>query len=171
MAEPNFYDEISEGYDELHMGEQLQKMVEIIASLGPDVPKKGETLLDVGCGSGISTSVWTCACTGIDPSAKLIEIAKKKCPKAKFQVGNAEELPFPDNSFDVILCVTAIHNFKDLRKAIGEFKRVGKRLFVITVLRKSGNLDEIEKLIIINFKIKRIVAEEKDLIFICGPRN
>jgi ubiquinone/menaquinone biosynthesis C-methylase UbiE len=170
MDSSEFYNGISEGYDELYIEEQFKKLTEILAALGADAPKKTEKLLDVGCGTGISTSVWPCDCTGIDPSDKLIELAKKKYPKKRFYVGRAEELPFPDKSFDVVISITAVHNFHDVRKAFSEFKRVGKRLFVITVLRKSNSVEDIQKWIIINFRVKRIVMEEKDIIFVCGPR-
>ncbi|MBW2963835.1 methyltransferase domain-containing protein [Candidatus Woesearchaeota archaeon] len=166
-----YYDSIAEGYDELHMAEQLQKMTAIIAELGTDIPKKGEKLLDVGCGSGISTSVWNCDCTGIDPSEKLIEIAKKNYPKKKFLVASAEEIPFPDDYFDVVISITAVHNFTDFRKGLLEMKRVGKGRFVISILRKSAKAEEITKMIMINFKVKRIVMEDKDLIFLCGSKR
>lgn len=166
-----FYDAIAEGYDELHMAEQLRKMSDILAALGSDIPKKAEKLLDVGCGSGISTSVWSCDCTGIDPSEKLVDVAKKNYPKKKFLVGKAEELPFPDDSFDMVICVTAIHNFADVRKGISEMKRVGKKKFVITILRKSGQAEDIEKLVILNFKVKKIVMEEKDIIMVCEKHS
>ncbi|MBN1544510.1 methyltransferase domain-containing protein [Candidatus Woesearchaeota archaeon] len=172
--EDKFYDEIAQGYDSLHMAEQLQKMTMIIADMGADIPKKNEKLLDVGCGTGISTSVWNCDCTGIDPSKELIDIAKKKHskdPKKQFIVGHAEELPFPDKSFDVVICITAVHNFKDIKKGIMEMKRVCRDRLVISVMKKAQKLDEIEKLIIINFKIKKIIMEEKDLIFLCGMRQ
>jgi demethylmenaquinone methyltransferase/2-methoxy-6-polyprenyl-1,4-benzoquinol methylase len=170
MAE-EYYDKIAPGYDELYMAEQLQKMTSVIAAFGPDVPKRKETLLDVGCGTGISMSVWNCECTGIDPSSELIEIAKKKYPNKNFVVGVAEKLPFPDKSFDIVTCVTAVHNFADVRKAFEEMKRVCKDRLVITLLRKSKKIEDIEKWVIINFKIKRIVMEEKDLIFVCGLRT
>lgn len=166
-----FYDDMAEGYDELHFAEQLQKMTAIIADIGQDIPKKNEKLLDVGCGTGISTSVWNCECTGIDPSEELIKIAQKKFPRKKFVVGRAEELPFPDKSFDVVISITSIHNFSDIKKGINEMKRVCKGRAVFSVLRKSQKAEEIEKLIIINFRIKRIIMEEKDLIFICGLRE
>lgn len=170
MDVSNFYDEISEGYDELHMEEQIKKLNVIMAAMGKDSPKKSDKLLDVGCGSGISTSVWDCDCTGIDPSDKLIAIAKKNFPNRRLYVGRAEELPFPDDSFDVVICVTAIHNFHDVRKGIDEMKRTGKDRFVITVLRKSAKLEEIEKLVMINFRINKILMEDKDIIFICQKR-
>jgi ubiquinone/menaquinone biosynthesis C-methylase UbiE len=171
MEKKDFYGGIASGYDELYMAEQLQKMTSIIAELGADVPKKKEKLLDVGCGTGISTSVWKCECTGIDPSSELIEIAKKKYPGKTFLVGKAEKLPFPDKSFDVVICITAIHNFDDVRQGLIEMKRVCKDRVVITVLRKSKKVEDIQKYIIINFRVKRIVMEEKDLIFVCGLRS
>ena len=166
-----FYDKIAPGYDELYMAEQLQKMTAVIAAMGPDVPKRNEKLLDVGCGTGISMSVWNCECTGIDPSSELIDIAKKKYPKKNFVVGVAEKLPFPDKSFDIVTSITAVHNFTDIRQAFSEIKRVCKDRVVITALRKSKKIEEIEKLVIINFRIKRIVLEEKDIIFVCGLRS
>ncbi|MBW2967170.1 class I SAM-dependent methyltransferase [Candidatus Woesearchaeota archaeon] len=171
MDSGHFYDEISEGYDELHLAEQLRKMTAILAALGGDVPKRSEKLLDVGCGSGISTSVWNCDCTGIDPSDKLIQLAKKKYPDKRWYVGRAEELPFPDDSFDVVVCVTAAHNFHDIRRGIEEIKRVGKDRFVITVLRKSAKAEEIGKLAMLNFNVQKVVMEDKDLIFVCKTRK
>ena len=172
--EATYYDEIADGYDELHMVEQLQKMTEIIAAMGPDIPKKKDKLLDVGCGSGISTSVWVCDCTGIDPSEKLIAVAQKKYANQqnkRFMVGNAEEMPFADKAFDVVISITAIHNFSDVKKGIIEMKRVGKDRFVFSVLRKAVQIEDIQKYIMISFKVKRIIMEEKDLIFICCRRD
>jgi ubiquinone/menaquinone biosynthesis C-methylase UbiE len=171
VDDSSFYDKIASGYDELYMAEQFSKISEIMQALGADIPKKTDKLLDVGCGTGISTSVWKSECVGIDPSKELIRIAQKNYPKRKFMVGRAESLPFPDQSFDVVISVTSIHNFEDIKKGIDEMKRVGKRLFIITALRKSAKIAEIEKLVILNFKINKIVVEEKDIIFICGPRQ
>lgn len=170
----SFYDGIAGGYDELYMTEQLKKMTGIITALGADVPKKNELLLDVGCGTGVSTSVWNCRCIGVDPSKELIKKAKQKLSKSSknaFLVGEGEHIPFRDKSFDIVTCVTAIHNFNDVKQGILELKRVCKNRAVITVLRKSSKIDDIEKWIIINFRIKKIVLEEKDIIFVCGLRD
>lgn len=171
IEKDSFYDKIASGYDELYMAEQFSKISEVMQALGADIPKKTDKLLDVGCGTGISTSVWKSECVGIDPSRELIRIAQRNYPKRKFMVGRAESLPFPDQSFDVVISVTSIHNFEDVKKSIEEMKRVGKRLFVITALRKSAKITEIEKLMILNFKVQKIVVEEKDIIFICAPRQ
>ena len=166
-----FYNTIAKGYDQLHKDEQEAKIAKIIDVVDSDfLPKKGEKLLDVGCGTGVSTAPWECECVGIDPAEELVRIAEYKFrndDSKGFVCAKAEEIPFPDNSFDFVLSVTAFQNFDDIRKAIKEIKRVGKNKFVFTVLKKSSKIDEIEKLIIINFRIKKIIMEAKDVIFVC----
>ncbi|MBT5022562.1 class I SAM-dependent methyltransferase [Candidatus Woesearchaeota archaeon] len=164
-----YYDEIAQGYEELHYDEQIHKLKLISESL--DISHIN-TILDVGCGSGISTRYWEgllgaeCRRVGIDPSEKLIDIAKEKDSNAKYFVGCAEELPFNDSSFELVLSVTAIHNFSNFSKGLDEIKRVGTEKFVLTVLRKSANIEEIKELILAKFKIKKIIMEDKDIIFL-----
>src|SRR4029077_5220623 len=60
-------------------------------------------LLDLGCGSGRDAKIFTemgVDVTGIDFCSRLIEIATKKAPIAKFQLMDIEALSFPDCSFD-----------------------------------------------------------------------
>lgn len=167
-----YYDQIAEGYDALHKDEQIQKLAKIISSIDPKfLPKKSDSLLDVGCGSGISTAPWECRCVGFDPSIELIKIARNNYPKKHFFVAMAENIPFPGDSFDFVICITAIHNFSDIKRGINEMKRVGKKGFIFTVLKKSKNIDNIQKLIIINFRIIKIIMEDKDIIFICEHRS
>ncbi len=163
-----YYDSIASGYDELHKDEQIQKLAFAISKLDPSfLPKKSDKLLDVGCGSGISTAPWDCFCVGIDPSIELVRIAKKNYPADHFFVAAAENLPFPSDSFDFVISLTAIHNFSDIKKGLLEIRRVGKKHFILTALRKSKHVDVIQKLIIINFKVLKIIMEDKDIIFIC----
>ena len=65
----------------------------------------GEKILDLGCGSGRFYKVLKekeISYFGIDFSEKLIEIAKQKYPKGRFQVADILNLPFPNNYFDKI---------------------------------------------------------------------
>ena len=85
-------------------------------------------VLDVGAGSGrllaaLATRGWTVS--GVDPSAPLIEEARKRLPEAaeRLLVAPAEELPFPDGSFDLAI-VIAVLEYTDLDKAVGELVRV-----------------------------------------------
>ncbi len=169
-----FYDAVGEGYDELHREEQENKLRIINRFPAEFLPKKDDTLLDVGCGSGISTGPWECTCIGVDPSIELIKIAKKKSTNQKaptgkdhFFVASAENLPFKEDTFDFVISLTAIHNFEDIKQGILEIKRVGRRNFILTVLKKSRHVDKITKLIMINFRVKKIVMEDKDIIYAC----
>jgi ubiquinone/menaquinone biosynthesis C-methylase UbiE len=159
----NYYDSISEGYEELHREEQEKKMRIILSEIkvNPD-----ETLLDVGCGTGITTVPWNCIRTGIDPAKKLLEKAHEK-QKVRYVLAAAENIPFPDNNFDVVTSVTAIQNFSDIRKGLSEIKRVGRKRYVLTYLKKSRKAGMIEGLIAEMFKVKKRIEEEKDIIFIC----
>ncbi|MFH1071796.1 MAG: class I SAM-dependent methyltransferase [Nanoarchaeota archaeon] len=158
-----YYDDIADGYEELHLGEQMKKMGKLLDAVKV---KEDETLLDVGCGTGISTRCWRCRRTGIDPSEKLIAVAKEKDGAGDYIVGTAEKLPFKDGSFDVVISVTALHNMDNVQQALKEMKRVGKGRFAFSVLQKSGKFNCIMETILLNFAVKRIIKEEKDVIFI-----
>ena len=66
----NYYNKISEGYEELHKQEQLEKIQLIKKYISIN---QNEMLLDVGCGTGITTKFWNCKAYGIDPAIKLLK--------------------------------------------------------------------------------------------------
>ena len=152
----NYYDSISKGYTKLHMEEQQKKLSIIKKNLKI---KKNFLLLDVGCGTGISSD-FACKVICIDPSLGLV----RQSVKTKVN-GEAEHLPFKDGIFDAVISVTAIHNFQDIGLGLHEMKRVGKNLFVFSVLKKSANFERIKSLILKNFSVKKTIEEEKDLLF------
>lgn len=95
--------------------------------------KPGDKILDVGCGKGfqlyeISLLVPGVEIYGIDISSYAIENAKEEI-KDRLQVGNANQLPFPDDYFDLVFSITTLHNLHnyDLDKALREMERVGKK--------------------------------------------
>lgn len=151
----DYYSSISKGYDELY-GEEQRKKIEIIIK---ELKIKNEKVLDVGCGTA-SYSYLFKDYTGIDKSKGLIA-------KAKDNViyGEAERLPFEDKSFDIVICITAIHNFDNPEKAISEMKRVSDDKIAITLLKKAKHFDKIKELIERNLDAYNI-DEDKDLIFI-----
>ena len=159
-----YYNEIAEGYNELHGEEQLKKLKLIKEKLGEQGIEitSDIKLLDVGCGTGISTDFWDCDATGIDPSEELLNQNKGK--KLKLIQAAAEDMPFEDNSFDIVVSITAIQNFDDIEKGLKEIKRVGRGYFVLSFLKKSDKADMIKGLIENLFEIKEAVEEEKDLI-------
>jgi len=157
-----YYDAISKSYDELHREEQLKKIVIIRDSM--KIGKEAK-LLDVGCGTGISSG-FGCSVVGIDPSIELLKLNKNN----KKIAGTAEALPFRDGVFDYVISVTAVHNFKNIKKSIKEMKRVGRRNFVFSVLKKSRRFNFIKNVIGKNFTINKTIEEEKDVIFFCRAK-
>jgi len=160
----SYYDEISEGYEELHKEEQLKKVRLILTKLKIS---PNDTLLDVGCGTGLYLDMFKCKVTGVDPAPKLI---RKYKGKHKILLARAEELPFPDNSFDVVTSITAIQNFEDIESGLCEISRVGKDEFVLSALKRSSKIKEIERLIRRIFKVDEVINEDKDLIFFCNKK-
>lgn len=160
----DYYDNIAHGYDELYEKEQLEKLDMIKDNL--DL-KKTDNLLDIGCGTGISTRIWKCKKTGIDPSEELLKIARKKDPQTRYIKARAENIPFKDKEFDIVLSLTAIQNFDDIEKSLKEIKRVGKKRFILTFLKKSDKRKLIEKSIKNMFETDEILEENKDIIYFC----
>ncbi len=159
----SYYNTISPTYEELHRSEQEKKLALIKQHI---VVKHHDLLLDVGCGTGI-TSQFDCRVVGVDPAIRLLE----RCPLPLRVQGEAEHLPFKNNVFDIVVSVTAIQNFHDIEQGFREIKRVGKRLFVLTFLKKSAKKERIINLIKKYFAVLKEIEEEKDLIFFCHGKD
>ena len=117
-------------------------------TLGFTEVKPGESVLDVGCGTGVLTRLAALAvgqtgyAVGIDPAAKMIGVAKKNALKevsrAEFRLAVIENLPFEDNRFDCVLSSAMLHHLPpDLKvKGLSEVHRVlkpGGRLVLVDV--------------------------------------
>ena len=156
----DYYNSIAQGYEELYGEEQLNKLRIIKRNI---IISRNTTILDVGCGTGISSS-FGCFVAGIDPSDKLL----RRNNNPLRVIGIAESLPFKDGSFDYVISVTSMHNFNDMHRSISEIKRVGRKNFIFSILRKSADFEAIARIIGDNFKVNEIIEEDKDLIFFCG---
>lgn len=165
-----YYDSISAGYDELHSEEQNKKLDFISDHLPKGFkPRPDDSLLDVGCGSGISTAFWKCKATGIDPSKNLIALAKKKYPDCSFIVAPAEHLPFKDKEFEFITSLTSIQNFDDIETSLREMRRISKpgARFILTFLKRGEKTKSIDQRIKRLFTLNGRFEEEKDIIIFC----
>ena|SRR3989338_2609221 len=163
----DFYKLISKGYDELYGEEQKMKHDIIKANLNI---KNDDLLLDVGCGTG---HCFNCKVIGIDPTTELLQQNQKNdnkndCGITDKILAKAENMPFKDNIFDKVVSVTSMHNFDDIGRGIREMKRVGKKDFAFSILKKTKHFDFIEGKIKDNFNIIKIIDGKKDWIFICS---
>ena len=87
--------------------------------------------LDVGCGNGAFTAALIARCApaeviGIDPSAGQLSFARTRpgAKSAQFRIGDAQALPFGDDSFDVAVMALVITFLSDPGKAVSEMARV-----------------------------------------------
>lgn len=94
---------------------------------------KGKDVLEVGCGRGggisyIQRYLTPKSVTGLDLNRKAIEFCKRNYANQSinFVQGNAEELPFEDNSFDVVINVESSHRYNQMEKFLNEVYRVLK---------------------------------------------
>jgi 2-polyprenyl-3-methyl-5-hydroxy-6-metoxy-1,4-benzoquinol methylase len=99
----------------------------------------GDKLLDVGCAKGfmmydLMRLIPGLEAYGVDVSQYAIENAKEEV-RERCQVASAIELPFDDDSMDVVISITTVHNLEgdDLIKALQEIERVSRRGSFITV--------------------------------------
>ncbi len=99
-------------------------------------PANSERVLDVGCGTGVVARVVAArlgtgaSITALDPSPNMLAVARAAAVREGVAIdwreGSAERLPFPDRSFDLVLCQFALMFFADKAAALGEMRRVVK---------------------------------------------
>lgn len=98
------------------------------ASLRP-----GERVLDAACGTGVVTKLAAervvpgGTVAGLDPNPAMLAVARATTPPGvpiAWHEGRAENLPFPDESFDAVLCGMGLQFFSDKEAGLREFNRV-----------------------------------------------
>jgi ubiquinone/menaquinone biosynthesis C-methylase UbiE len=85
-------------------------------------------VLDVGCGSGVFTEAFALRnleVTGIDKNPRMVKTASDMVLNARFQEGTAEQLPFADNSFDLVFLGHVLHESDDPLLVLQEAHRTG----------------------------------------------
>ncbi|MCM8786155.1 MAG: class I SAM-dependent methyltransferase [Candidatus Omnitrophica bacterium] len=141
----NIFDQVANFYEKIFpehiFNYYLKKRVNFIKKIYSNRDCK---ILDVGCGTGALISllnkegynVW-----GIDNSENMVKIANKRIP-GKIIKGDMLNLPFPSESFDLVISVVSLHHLGNLNKvktAIKEMARVTKKSGIILIWEHNPN--------------------------------
>ncbi|KGL59430.1 demethylmenaquinone methyltransferase / 2-methoxy-6-polyprenyl-1,4-benzoquinol methylase [Polaribacter sp. Hel1_33_78] len=143
------FDNISENYDDLNrvisLGIDVKWRKKVVEIVGKNNPKQ---ILDIATGTGdlvlMMASLNPDKIVGLDISSGMLEVGKQKIAKAKLSdkiemiVGDSEEMPFSDNTFDAITVSFGVRNFAHLNKGIQEIARVLKPTGVLVILETSN---------------------------------
>jgi ubiquinone/menaquinone biosynthesis C-methylase UbiE len=97
-----------------------------------------EKILDAGCGEGFVVSYLLqgndrLAITGIDCSPQAIEMARQMVPGVLFNVGDLREMPYSDDSFDLVMCLEVLEHLPDPHKGLRELRRVTSAHCLVSV--------------------------------------
>ena len=108
-------------------------------------PRRGESLLDVGCGTGFFTRTLAASVTGrvvgVDTNPELVEYARRRhAGKVSYEVADARALPFASGSFDLVVSIAALCFIPGEVAAVREIVRVAGRRFAIGLLNRHSIL-------------------------------
>ncbi|UCC86522.1 MAG: class I SAM-dependent methyltransferase [Anaerolineales bacterium] len=87
----------------------------------------GTRVLDAGCGGGGASLLAAkrgAVVSGLDAAAPLIEVAMHRVPEGDFRVGDIQDLPFDDRSFDAVILANSLQYSEDRIATLREMKRV-----------------------------------------------
>ncbi len=129
---PTFFDFAADVGLTKHLG-GLKATEEIIGSCHIG---KGQYVLDVGCGVGVTPCFiarrYDCKVVGVDRVKGMVERCKERAKRERltdrveFRVADAQDLPFEDNLFDVVITESVTAFPEDKKKAVSEYVRVTK---------------------------------------------
>jgi SAM-dependent methyltransferase len=100
------------------------------------VPLDGRSLLDVGCGDGTYTADLArrgsaAPVVGVDPSPRAVEVAARRHPELRFEVGDAGWLEATPERFDVAVARGVLHHADDPARLVRAIGRVARTVVVI----------------------------------------
>jgi ubiquinone/menaquinone biosynthesis C-methylase UbiE len=124
----NKFDTDAQSYEKTQDGKFCSRVYSDIIETVNNIPY--QSLLDVGCGTGIILSRLNekSKLYGIDLSSEMIGRARESLKgKAVLTIGDAEALPWPEETFDAVCCTFSFHHYPNPEKVLSEMNRVLKK--------------------------------------------
>ena len=120
------FDVAADAYDRF-MGRYSAQLAPGLADLGG--VQAGQTVLDVGCGPGALTAelvrrLGPDAVAAVDPSESFVAAARARHPGVDVRLSAAEDLPYPDGTFDAAFAQLVVHFMTDPVAGLAEMARV-----------------------------------------------
>jgi ubiquinone/menaquinone biosynthesis C-methylase UbiE len=120
------FDKMAVKYETHYYGSQSRIMYKKVAL---KIEKfKNEFILDLGCGKGLFLEIikgYKSKLYGADISPEMIKCAQERVGNyAELKVADSENLPWVENTFDLIVCILSFHHFPNPEKSLNEMKRV-----------------------------------------------
>lgn len=126
------FEERARRYDEGRRGRVHHEISERACRLALGLSPQPQDVLDVGCGTGYLLGLLAAALpdplelAGVDPAPSMVEVATSRATDSRlhFSQGVAEQLPFPDARFDLVVSTTSFDHWTDQPRGLAECARV-----------------------------------------------
>ena len=126
------FGERAQRYDKDWRGRLHHQIADRTAELALSCAPAPRQILDVGCGTGYllgqlaARAPQASALAGIDPAPAMIVVATSAATdgRVRFVVGTAERLPWPDQTFDLVVSTTSFDHWADQRAGLAQCARV-----------------------------------------------
>jgi len=113
-------------------------------------PKCGQSVLDIGCGTGHNLAFFKelgLEVAGIDASKAMLDVAAAKLGSdVRLHWGCAEELPFDSKSFDIVTLITLLEFVPEPARVLREAARVARALVYLGILNKTSLLAVVRRI-------------------------
>jgi ubiquinone/menaquinone biosynthesis C-methylase UbiE len=146
-----YYDRRAPEYDDWWLGHALygdrerpgwEDELRLLEGVIQDLPPL--RTLDVACGTGFLTRHLRGEVFGLDASQRMLDVARRQAPHARFEQGDALSLPFEDGEFDRVFTSYFYCHLEDeeRKRFLAEARRVAPELVVVAAIRGDGDASE-----------------------------